>query len=125
MTFLQNHPVRLRESKLQDRKVNLKVSKVSLEKNQNQEQFALKNYDNANWYYIFFRDSLWRTNFCEKVSKLYVLDGKMKNYHEARELMKIEREEREAEKLANMELLVQCVLKFVLAGRTMVIFELF
>jgi len=57
--------LRLRESKLQDRKVNLKVSKVSLEKNQSQEQFALKNYDNAKWYYIFFRDCLWRTHFCE------------------------------------------------------------
>merc|ERR1712071_32608 len=54
-----------------------------------------------------YRDCLWRTHFCEKLSKLYVLDGKMQNYHEARELMKIEREvEEEAEKLANTELLV-------------------
>jgi hypothetical protein len=99
--------LRLRESNLQDRKVNLKVSKVSLEKNQNQEQFALKNNDNAKWYYIFFRDSFWRTQFCEKVSKLYVLDGKMQNYHEARELMKIEmKEEAERRRLANTEVLV-------------------
>merc|ERR1712071_510360 len=54
-----------------------------------------------------YRDCLWRTHFCEKLSKLYVLDGKMQNYHEARELMKIDREvEEEAEKLANTELLV-------------------